>query len=201
MALSGMSSRERTLVIVLGVIIVLALVGIGLLAARLIASDEDGQQAGGITPAATTAGPAATPQASATLVENPPLEEASEATPAPVAEEPVAVAQVESQGAVLPAIITSQPLHAGHRYRIEIAALDGSRVAVKGSWSQSARGAGGELELPLPESIEGQTPLTIEVQPPLENPASWRVSVSAAPKDLLGQPPKLVVTIWDVTGQ
>jgi hypothetical protein len=200
MALSGMNSREKTLIAVLAVIIILALVGIGVLIAKLVVDGGAEEQAGGITPVATTL--AATPEPTATLVETPALEAEEETPlPTPAGAEPVRVTQAESPAPLLPVLITNQALHAGHHYRVEIAAADGSAVAIKGSWSQSAKGAGAQIEVTGPESFEGKTPFSLEVKPPLDNPTSWSITVSAGPQDLLGQPPKLVLTILDVSGE
>lgn len=204
MTLSGASSREKVLIAVLAVIIVIALVGIGVLLARLLVDGGADEQAGGITPAATTAVTAEPPAPTATLVDNPSLEGEGEALPPPpppAGNEPVVVVREEGAGPGLPVLIASQPLNAGRRYRIEITAAGGSAVAVQGSWGQSASGEGPEVAVMPRESFEGRTPLTIEVQPLLENPTSWSISVSAGPGDLLGQPSKLVITIWDVGGE
>jgi hypothetical protein len=214
MAFSEMNSRERTIVIVLGIVILVALVGIGILAARLIAGDGNGgDEAIGVT-TATASAPgttgAATPgdQAGATItaVAPPPVEDASsdggedELPPAPSGGEPAVVVRAESPGPIAPAIIPEQTLAPGHSYRLEITAADGSEVAIQGSWSQAATSASGEVVAPQIEFFEGTTPHQIQVEAPVADPASWRISVSAGPTDLLGQPPALVITIWDVTG-
>jgi hypothetical protein len=200
MSQSGMNSREKAVVAVLGVIIVVALIGIGVLVAKLVTGGGADGQTTGITPATTTPVGAAASAESPTLVANPSLEEGG-ATPAPGGAEPVAVVQVESSGPLFPATLTSQALHPGRSYRIEITAVDGSETAIRGSWSQSAKSADGKLELPLPEMIEGTTPFLLDLAPPMVNPSSWSVSVSASPRELLGQPPRLTITVWDVTGQ
>jgi hypothetical protein len=198
MALLGMNSREKTAIIVLGVIIVVALVGIGVLAAKLIVSDRGDAPTTHVTPAATTTQVMA-PQETSTLVANPSLE-GEAATPAATGPEPIVVVQVESPGPLLPVVLMDQALHPGRSYRVEIVAADGSKTAIRGSWSHSAKGADGKLELPLPESFEGTTPLRLDLVPPVPNPVSWSLSLSASAKDLLGQPPRLVITVWDVTG-
>jgi hypothetical protein len=200
MAFSGMNSREKTLIAALGVVIVIALIGIGLLLARLL-TGEGGQGAEVVItpPPATIESSASGPQETATLVTNPDPEAAADLPDVPDSGQPLAVVRVESSAPLLPAILTEQPLRPGRSYRIEIAAIDGSQVAIRGSWSQAARGGDGSLELPLPESIEGTTPYNIALDPPLANPTSWSCSVSVGPRDLLGQPPKLVITIWDET--
>ncbi|MGD2206633.1 MAG: hypothetical protein PVH17_07630 [Anaerolineae bacterium] len=200
MAPSGINSREKTIIAILAVVIVIALIGIGILVARLVTGDKEGGETGGITPVATAPGGAVSSEATATLVANPSLKEPAEATPAAVGDQPVAVVRVESPKQLLPAILTDHALHPGHRYRLEITAIDGSSVAIRGSWSQSAKTADGNLELPLPESIEGKTPFRLDIEPPAANPTSWSLSASASPKDLLGNPPKLVIIVWDVTG-
>lgn len=220
MGLSGMSSKEKTIVAVLAVVIVISLIAIGLLIARLVVGSGDSEQTTGIippmatseglaAPVATSEGPSvpgptsegtAPPQPSVTPVPNPTLVEAAQEPPESGDGQRAAVAREESPGPILPAILMNQSLHGGHRYQVEITTKDGSKVHIWGSWSQSAKGADGSLELPLPEFIEGATPFTIDVVPPLDNPASWSVSVSASPKNLLGQPPPLVITVWDVTG-
>jgi hypothetical protein len=200
MAFSEMSSRERTIIGVLAGIIVIALIGIGVLVAKLAAGGGSNQPAGGITGPAATLAEISTPPVTVTLVANPSLDQIVEEAAAPVSEQPVAVARAESPGALLPVIVPNQALQGDHRYRIEIEAEDGSSVLIRGSWSQSAKSASGELALPLPESIEATTPFRLEVVPPMNNPSEWRITVSAAPKDLLAQPPHLAITIWDVTG-
>lgn len=200
MALSGMNRREKTLIAVLAVVIIIALVGIGILIGKLVVDGGADEQAGDIPPVATT--PAAASGPTATLVETPSLEEEEQAPPpTPAGAEPVQVVQAESPAPLLPVLITNQALHAGHRYRVEIVAADGSAVAIKGSWSQSAKGAGVQIEVTGPEPFEAKTPYTLEVKSPLENPTSWSISVSAGPQDLLSQSPKLILTLWDVSGE
>jgi len=208
MAFSQMSSKERTIVIVLGIVILIALVGIGILAARLIAgSGNGGEEAISVaTATAPPAGDQAPAEATITPVAPPSLEgapaasEGDQAPPVPSGSEPVVVIQAESAGPGAPAIIPEQTLAAGHRYRIEITAADGSEVAIEGSWSQAATSASGAAAAPQIEFFEGTTPYEISVEAPVADPASWRLSVSAGPSDLLGQSPALVITIWDVTG-
>jgi hypothetical protein len=198
MALSEMNSREKTVLVVLVLIIAAALVGIGVLAARLIAGDAE-EQATNITVAPESQVEAAVPEGTATLVANPELVE-EPVIPPPAGAQPVPVVQVESPGPLLPAILADQALHPGRQYRVEIAATDGSKTEVRGSWSHSAKSADGHLEMPLPEEIEGTTPLTLDLVAPVANAMAWSVSVSAAPRDLLAQPPRLTITVWDVTG-
>jgi len=206
MAFSQMNSRERTIVIVLGIVILIALVGIGVLAARLIAGNGNGGEEAINVVTATV--PASGDQVEATItpVAPPSLEgapaasEGDQAPPAPSGSEPVVVVRAESPGPIAPAIIPEQTLAAGHRYRIEITAVDGSEVTIEGSWSQAATSASGEAAAPQIEFFEGTTPYEIAVEAPVADPANWRLSVSAGPSDLLGQPPALAITIWDVTG-
>jgi hypothetical protein len=42
----------------------------------------------------------------------------------------------------------------------------------------------------------------VDINPPVADPDQWSVSVSAGLKsaDILGESPKVVITIWDVTG-
>jgi hypothetical protein len=198
MAFSEMNSRERTIIAVLAGVIVVALIGIGVLAAKLIGGGSSQPAAGITAPPATSE--FSSPPVTVTLVTNPSLEGAVGVTAAPVSAQPVAIARAESPGALLPVIVANQALQGDHRYQVEIAAEDGSSVAIRGSWSQSAKGAAGDLALPLPESIEATTPFRLDVVPPMSHPSEWRITVSAAPKDLLEQPPHLAITIWDVTG-
>lgn len=193
MALSGMSSREKTIVAVLAVVIVLALVGIGVLAAQLI--DGDGEdEASPVAVASATTGADLTP------VPPPTLEKPKDEPPFVGGNQPVAIAQAESIGPLAPALIASQTLHADHRYRIEIKAADGSQLAVTGSWSQAATGSGEQVAPPEIEFFEGTTPHNIDVNSPVANPDMWACSVSAMFKDGLAANTNLVITIWDVTG-
>ena len=210
MAFSNMTSKEKTIVAVLGVVILIALIGIGILVARLITGGDADSQSPDISVAPTTdtttttqgddAGPGSAGEATITAVAPPDLEEPDELPPAEVSEQPVVAARAESPGPLSPVIIASHPLYAGHRYRVEITAADGSKVAIQGSWSQAATSASGEVAAPEIEFFEGTTPYQVNVVSPVADPSLWSVSVSAGPKDLLGQPPGLVITIWDVTG-
>ncbi len=200
MALSEMNSREKTIVAVLGVIIVIALIGIGFLVAKLVADGGTGGQATGIVVAETAPADAGTPEATFTAVAPASVEGLAETTPAPVSDEPVAVGRAESLSPGLPALLVNQPLHGDRRYRLEVTAADGSAVSISGSWSQAATGAAGEAQMDVAEPIEGATPFTADIRPPVANPESWSLSASVGPKDLLGSPPALVITVWDVTG-
>jgi hypothetical protein len=205
MSLSGMSSKEKTIVAVLGAVILVALIGIGVLVARLVTGDQNTGDAPQITVAATPAAGATTPGAGVsegtiTPVATPSLQELAETTPQPVAASPVVVVRTESPGSPLPALLTSYPLHAGRIYRLEITAVDGSSVPIQGSWSQAAMGAGGKVDATLPEFFETKTPFGIDVASPVPNPSSWSVSASAAPANLLGETANLVITVYDVTG-
>jgi hypothetical protein len=233
MAFSGMSSREKTVVAVLGVVILIALIGIGFLVARLVTGDRVADRGPEITvpptsaaegaPAtgsegAPTAGSEGAPAAGSegapaagaegapggdvaiTPVPAPSLDNLDKAPPGPVSDQPEVVVRMQSTGPGAPVIIAAQPLHAGRSYRLEITAEDGSKVAIQGSWSQSATSASGKVEAPQIEFFEGTTPYEVNVVSPVPDPALWGVSASAGAKDLLGQPPVLMITIWDVTG-
>jgi len=200
MDFSQMSSREKTILIVLALIIVLALVGIGILAARLLTGGEGATGDSPITVVPTAAVGASTPEVTITLVATPALEELAVTTPEPVSDQLVAVAREESPGPLLPVLLTNSPLHAGHNYRLEITAKDGSSVAIRGSWSQAALSAAGGIAADLPEMFEGTTPYSLEITAPIADPSSWSVSASAAPKELFGEAPILVITLYDATG-
>jgi hypothetical protein len=188
MDFSDVSSREKTIIVVLGVIIMIALVGIGILAAKVLVSDE---QETGITPPAATeeTQPLSTP--TATLVQE---------SPTSAGGGPVRVVSEPSPSGRLPAILMDQPLKGDRSYRVEIVTQDGSTIEIRGSWRQKAKSASGDLELALPESIDAKTPFSLDLTPPVANPTEWSVSISASAKDLVPEPPRLVITIWDVTG-
>ena len=205
MSFSEMSSKEKTIVAVLGVVILVALIGIGILVARLVTGNQTAGDAPQITVAATSDAGATTPGAGApeetiTPVATPSLEELAETTPQPIAASPVLVVRAESPGSPLPVLLTSYPLHAGRVYRLEITAVDGSSVPIRGSWSQAAMGAGGKVDATLPEFFEAKTPFSIDLVSPVTNPSSWSVSASAAPANLLGETANLVIIVYDVTG-
>lgn len=221
MSLSSMSSREKIVVAVLGVVILLALIGIGILAANLVSGDDGEQEVAGqaatsaageaeeqpagasegtAQPGATSVTGAGSPEAAAdiTPVATPVLREA----PPPAAGGEVVVRQ-EGVGGLAPVVIADQALQPGRRYRIEIQAMDGSRVDIHGSWSQAAVGGAGTLSAPTIEFFEGQTPYRIDLALPLADADLWSCSVSAAPTleggtQLSG--PALAVEILDVTG-
>jgi hypothetical protein len=199
-ALSEMNSKEKTIVAVLGVIIVIALIGIGFLVAKLVADGGTGGQATGIVVAETSPAETSSPEATFTPVAPASVEGLPETTPAPVSDQPVAVVRAESLSPGLPALLVNQPLHGDRRYRLEVTAADGSAASISGSWSQAATGGAGEAQADIAEPIDGATPFTVDVQPPVANPQSWSLSASVGPKDLLGSPPGLVITVWDVTG-
>ncbi len=232
MAFSQMSSREKTIVAVLGVVILIALIGIGILVARLITGGAD-EQALEITVVPTTpveeastaalqeaptsaAGEAPTAESGQapasgsestpagvvgiTPVAAPSLEGLSLSPPKPISDQPVVVARQQSVRPGAPVIIASHPLYAGRRYRLEITAADGSEVAIQGSWGQAATSVSGKVTAPQIQFFEGTTPFLVDVVAPVADPVLWSCSISAGPKDLLGQPPGLVITIWDVTG-
>jgi hypothetical protein len=199
MALSEMSSKEKTIVAILGAVILVALVGIGILVANLVGGGNS-QQAGGVTvPPATEAPP---PAATVTLVAPPSLEGLSRVAPGPISEQPVLVVRQEGVGPLAPVLIASQALNSGRRYRLEIAAADGSGVAILGSWGQSATSSSGQVAAPQIEFFEGTTPFYVDVVSPVTDPDLWSCSVSAGLKspDVLGKSPNLVISIWDVTG-
>jgi len=217
MAFSQMSSKEKTVVAVLGVVILIALVGIGILVARFVTSGEAGKQALEITVAptatgeevpmagsgeapATESGSAPGVEVTNTPIAPPSLEELEKAAPGPISSQPEVVARMQSPGPGLPVIIAGQPLHAGRRYRLEITAADGSKAAIQGSWSQSATSASGKVTAPQMEFFEATTPYEVNIVSPVGDPVLWGFSVSAGPKDVLGQPSILVITIWDDTG-
>jgi hypothetical protein len=208
MALSRMSSREKTIIAVLGVIIILALVGIGILAARLLGDgDQEDTQPIAVASATSSSEAEATVTARAggtgeemTPVAPPELDEGQDVPPPVAGTDPVAVVQAESPGPLLPAMITNQTLYPNHRYRIEIATADGSQLAIQGSWSQAATSSSGQPAAPQIEFFEGVTPHNIPITPPVADPEVWGCSVSAALKEPLGQTTNLIITIWDVTG-
>lgn len=201
MAFSEMNAREKTIVAVLGVIILIALIGIGVLVARLVGGGKAGEEAVlTVVPTAAEQAEQAAPEATITLVAAPAPEQAAEMTPAPVSDRPVVVVREQSPGPMLPALLTNYPLYAGRVYRLEVTAIDGSSLAVQGSWSQAAASAGGEVQTTLPEFFDGPTPFVVDLAAPVAEPTSWSVSISAAPKNLLGESPLLVITLYDVTG-
>ncbi len=104
------------------------------------------------------------------------------------------VSRQESSGPFAVAVLAGVPLQAGHRYRLEVSSPAGS-VGFHGSWSQSAMGADGTPGADS-ELIEGVTPASYDIVPPVANPAQWRCSASAQNKGAGG----IVLTVWDVTG-
>ena len=200
MSVSGLSSKQKTVVAILVVVIVLALLGIGVLLAKLVGGDHGGGQSLQITVAASTQ--AVAPAATVTLVSPPVMEELVKLAPSPISDQPVLVAREEGIGPLAPVIIVSQPLNPGHRYRLEISALDGSKAAIYGSWGQLATSTDGQVALPQIEFFEGTTPFYVDVVSPIENAGMWSCSVSAGLRspDLLGALPNLAISIWDVTG-
>jgi hypothetical protein len=190
---SSMSSREKAILGVLAVVIVIALIGIGLLAAKLLAGD-DGDPAAGITPPP----PTVLPDAVITQVVNPSLDKTAEPPSESLSREPVKVVEIKSSSPILPVVLFEQPLHPGRLYELQITAEKDAQVDIWGSWSQSARTAGGGLEIPLPVSIKDKTPYTLKLEPPVEDAVAWSLTVSISPQDLLNDPPHLVVTVWDI---
>jgi hypothetical protein len=196
MAFSEMNAREKTIVVILGVVILIALIGIGVLVSRLVAGDKE---TAGVTVSPTEA-IAVEPSPTITLVAAPAPDEAVETTPAPMSARPLIVAQEQSPGTSLPVLLTNFSLHAGHVYRLEITAADGSSTAIQGSWSQGATGADGTVQTTLPEFFEATTPFSVDLVAPVAQPTSWSVSASASAQNLLGASPILVITVYDVTG-
>jgi hypothetical protein len=198
-----MNSREKTIIAILVVVILVALIGIGILVARLVTGDKTSGDSPAITVVATPVAGAATPgvsEGTITPVATPSLKDLAQTTPQPVAASPVVVVRTESPGSPLPVLLTNYPLHAGRVYRLEVTAIDGSAFPIQGSWSQAAMGAGGEVAATLPELFEAKTPYNIDVVSPVTNPSTWSISASAAPANLLAQTATLVITVYDVTG-
>jgi hypothetical protein len=198
MTFSQMTSREKTIVTVLAAVIVLALCGIGILAARLFSEQTAGEPPIGIAVTDTVsvveaAEPTVTPIAA------PSLEGQTESSPPPVGNEAVVVVAKESVGPLAPAIITSERLYAGHRYRLEITTADGSQVPFRGNWSQSATSVSGQVSAPQIEFLEGTTPYQAEIPYPVSDPDLWLFSVSAGPRGR-GATAPIVIRIVDVTG-
>ncbi|MFC2030237.1 hypothetical protein ACFLWA_05865 [Chloroflexota bacterium] len=199
MAFSNVNSRERTLIAALGVVIVIALVGIGFLVVRLVNDGKDSDLTEGVEEAASGE-EIAVPVPTFTLVAAASLEGLAETTPVAIASQPVAVAQEKGLAPGLPVIVANQPLQAGHRYQLEVTAADGSKAQVVGSWSQSASNAAGKVGVDVSEPFKGKTPLSVDLKPPVPNPTSWSFSASAGPESILAANPVLVITLWDVTG-
>jgi hypothetical protein len=212
MNFSQMSSREKTVVAVLGVVILVALIGIGVLVARLVTGGQGEEPEIVVIP--TTTGEATTGelgQAPApgsesetapdiTPVAPPSLEGLDTTPPAPVSAQAAVVIWLEGIGPGLPVSIPSQTLHAGRRYRLEITTTDGSAVPIQGSWGQSATSASGKVVSPQIELFEGVTPFQVDLVAPVPDPVLWSCSASAGLKELMANPPTLVITIWDVSG-
>lgn len=205
MAFSEMNSRDRTIIIILVAVIVLALIGIGLLVARLLSDGALRDEAGGIT-VVPTSEPGAVGQVeiepTITAVAAPALGQAAEVPKVEVGEQPVPIVRQEAVGPLAPVLIVGQSLQPGHLYRIEISNSDGSQAAMEGNWSQSATSASGQVAAPQIEFFDGVTPYVIEVAPPVADPQMWSLSVSAGFKKVgvLSGTSKLVITILDVTG-
>jgi hypothetical protein len=192
-----MNSKEKTIVALLGVVILVALIGIGFLLAKLITDAKD-KPAEGISVTETAA--AAAPLATATLIAAPSLEGMAKAAPVTVGSEPVVVARQESVGPLAPVLIVAHPLEAGHRYRLMVTASNDKKVPISGSWSQSATSVSGKVAAPQIEFFEGTTPHTIDIKAPVPDPNMWGVSISAGPKAATLNSPNLILTILDVTG-
>lgn len=199
MALSGMSSREKTIVGILVAVIVIALIAIGILGYRLLFGTGGQPQTGiSVTEVVTTEGGVAEP--TATLVAPPSLEGLSPQAGAPVSTKPVVVAQVQGVGPLAPVIIAGQPLVPGHRYRLEVTAKNGSKSPIQGSWAQAATSLSGQIASPQMNLFDGTTPYRVDIAAPVSDPGLWSISASAGHRGLLAEPPVLVMTIWDVTG-
>jgi hypothetical protein len=197
MALSEMSSKEKTIVVILGIVIVIALVGIGILAAQLVTGRGRGDQADLVVPESPAASEAS-PQATHTLVPPPEAGSASKAVPDPAEGQAEAVVREEGLRAGLPVLLAGQALDGSRSYQLEVTTVDGSPVVVSGSWSQTATGAKGKIEM-ASQRLEGTTPIVVEIEAPLADPKSWIFSASAGPKDLLSKTGPLAIILWDVT--
>lgn len=205
MAFSEMNSRDRTIIIILVAVIVIALIGIGLLVARLLSDGGLKNEEGGITVVPTSESGVAVQagiEPTITAVAAPVLGQAAEVPEVEVGEEPAAIARQEAVGPLAPVLIVGQALQPGHLYRIEISSSDGSQAAMEGNWSQAATSASGQVAAPQIEFFDGVTPHVIEVAPPVSDPQMWSLSVSAGFKKVgaLTGTSKLVITILDVTG-
>ncbi|MFC2023834.1 hypothetical protein ACFLT5_03775 [Chloroflexota bacterium] len=200
MTLSEMSSKEKTVVAILGVVIIIALVGIGFLVARLVTGGQSSQEADAIQVPATSQSRDAEPDATNTLVPPPEAGAAAKTVPDPAANQAEAVVREEGIAPGLPVLLVGQPLDANRTYRLEVATADGSSATVSGSWSQTAMNAKGEVDVAASERIEGTTPIVVDIKAPVANPKSWILSASVGPKDLLAKSGPLVIILWDVTG-
>ncbi len=198
MSFSQMSSKEKTIVGILAVVIVVALCGIGFLGYQLLTKGDGGDTGISMDQGNPTAVAPAV-ESTVTLIPPPSLDNLGEPAAGPTGSEPVAVARQQSVGPLAPVIVASHPLRGGHNYRVEIATANGSRAAFNGQWSQSATSASGKVAAPQIEFIEGFTPHTFNVAAPVPDPTIWGISVSAGPK-IGGATSPLVITIWDVTG-
>lgn len=204
MAFSEMSSRDRTIIVILVAVIVLALIGIGLLVARLVSDGGIKEEGGGITVVPTSESTVAAQteaEPTITAVAAPALGQAAEVPKVEVSGQPVAIARQEAVGPLAPVLIAGQALQPGHLYRIEIATSDGSQAAIEGTWSQASTSVSGQVAAPQIEFFDGVTPYSIEVAPPVSDPQMWSLSVSAGWKQVgISGTSKLVISILDVTG-
>lgn len=198
MALSEMSSKEKTIVVILGIVIVIALVGIGILAAQLVTGGDGGEQADLVVPESPAASQAA-PVATHTLVPPPEAGAAAKAIPGPATGQAEAVVREEGVAPGLPVLLVGQLLDGSRSYRLEVTTADGSVAIVSGSWSQTAVNTKGDIDKVLPKRLEGKTPIYVEINPPVANPETWILSASAGPKDLLSKTGPLAIILWDVT--
>ena len=196
-----MTSKEKTIVAVLAVVIILALAGIGVLAAQLIGEKNETAITVVPTSGESAALPVtATPPPPPTMTAVPIMTPTQDSSHSSSGQLPV-VARAQSAGPGLPAIITDHPLKAGHRYRLVIISADNRKIAIEGNWSQAATSASGKVAAPQIEFFKGATPYTIEVISPVPDPTIWGVSVSAMPQNPVGQSAILVILLYDVTGQ
>lgn len=193
-----MTSREKTIVAILGSVILVTLVGIGVLTAKLI-TDASNKPPEGISVTEASLAEAA-PELTVTLVSAPSVQGLIKTTPAPVESKPVVVIRQESAGPLAPVLIADQPLNAGHRYRVEITTASGAKIPIHGSWGQSATSASGQVAAPQIEFFDGTTPYSVNIKAPVSDPSIWGLSVSAGPKGGTLKSPSLVITVWDVTG-
>ncbi len=204
MVFSEMNSMDRTIIIILVAVIVLALIGIGLLVARLLSDGGITEEGGGITVVPTsesTVAAQAEVEPTITAVAAPALGQAAEVPQVQVSEQPVVVALQEAVGPLAPVLMAGQSLQPGHLYRIEITTSDGSQAAIEGTWSQASTSASGQVGAPKIEFFEGMTPYAVEVAPPVSDPQMWSLSVSAGWKQVdISETRLLVISILDVTG-
>ena len=200
MAMSEMSSKEKTVVVILGIVIIIALVGLGVLVARLGTGGPSSQQGDAIQVPATSQSGEAAPAATNTLVPPPEAGAAAKPLPDPAINQGEAVVREEGVAPGLPVLLVGQPLDGSRSYRLKVTTADGSTATVSGSWSQTAVNAKGKVDASASERLEGKTPIVVDIKAPFANPKTWTLSASAGPKDLLAKTGPLVIILWDVTG-